>query len=53
VVATSETGEVTTERHSDDSAGAGPTALGVTPNVQRVCEESTKYPGKGMLHNFF
>lgn len=39
--------------HGDDSAGGGPTARGVTPNVQRVCEESTKYPGKGMLHNFF
>jgi hypothetical protein len=37
--------------HGDNSAGDSPTARGVTPNVQRVCEESTKYPEMGMLHD--
>ena len=39
--------------HGDARAGGGPTTRSVTQNVQRVGEESTKYPGKGMLHNFF
>jgi hypothetical protein len=37
--------------HGDHSAGGSPTARGVTPNVQRVCEESTKYPEMGVLHD--
>jgi hypothetical protein len=28
--------------HGDHSAGGSPSARGVTPNVQRVCEEPTK-----------
>jgi hypothetical protein len=35
----------------DDSAGDSLSACGVTPNLQRVCEESTKYPEMGMLHD--
>lgn len=37
--------------HGDNSASDSATARGVTPNVQRVCEESTKYPEMGMLHD--
>jgi hypothetical protein len=37
--------------HGGHSAGGSPTARGVTPNVQRVCEESTKYPEMGALHD--
>jgi len=37
--------------HGDGGGGGGPTAPGVTLSVQHVCEESTKYPEMGALHN--
>lgn len=39
-------------RHGDDSTSWRPAARRATPDVQRACWRATKYPGKGVLHDF-
>ena len=40
------------ERHADDSPPACPTARAATPNPSRDGAKTTKYPTRGVLHDF-
>ena len=40
------------EQHSDDSPSACPTARAATPNLRRDRAKTTKYPTRGVLHDF-
>jgi hypothetical protein len=40
------------ERHADDSPPACPTARAAAPNQRRDGAKTTKYPTRGVLHDF-
>ena len=40
------------QRHGDHSPACSPAARRATPDVQRACGPTTKYPVKGVLHDF-
>jgi len=39
-------------RYGEDSPAGCPAARRATADVRRVCWQATKYPGKGVLHDF-